>query len=807
MATTTKKTGNTTSKTTSKSATTKATTRTASKSASASTKSKTVGTAPKINTKSAPVLRGNINLVIVESPAKAKTIKKYLGRNFNVEASMGHVRDLPKSTLGVDTERGFVPQYVVPRDKSKTVKDLRQRVQAAKAVYLATDPDREGEAIAWHVQEVTGAGDGNQPVYRVEFHEITPGAIQAAIASPRAIDRNLVDAQQARRVLDRLVGYRLSPLLWKKVRRGLSAGRVQSVAVRLVVEREREIEAFVPVEYWSIEADLSKRPSGKKKDAFHAMLNQIRGKKATLNNEQDALEVMDALKGAQYVVESVKSKEVQRRPSAPFTTSTLQQEASRKLNFTARKTMQAAQQLYEGVDLGPEGSTGLITYMRTDSTNVASVAQQETREVIAARFGPEYVPASPPVYARKNPRAQEAHEAIRPTLTARDPENIKRYLSSEQYRLYKLVWQRFIASQMANAVLDQTTVDVGAGKATQVGSRELGEGEGTTPSPNSLTPRPYTFRATGSVIKFRGFIAVYREGQDDGDAKDELDSEALPPLTQNELLDLLKLWPDQHFTQPPPRFTEATLVKTMEEQGIGRPSTYAPILSTIQDRGYVIKDEKKFIPTELGVAVNDLLVEHFPDVVDVGFTSHMEEELDEVASGERPWVPVISEFYGPLESALAQAEKSVGRIELSRPEPEKTGELCPESGDPLVIRESRFGKFIACSGFPKCRYTRPIVNSLGVECPQCGQGEMVEKKSKKGRLFYSCSRYPECDFSTWDKPVPLPCPQCGGLMTVMGRAQNANGIQKVKCVRCGHVAEYNGSVPQEAEKVFVAQGA
>lgn len=725
--------------------------------------------------------------MIVESPAKAKTIKKYLGRNFAVEASMGHVRDLPKSTLGVDVDHGFNPQYVVPRDKSKTVKDLRQRVQSAKAVYLATDPDREGEAIAWHVQEVTGAGDANQPVYRVEFHEITPGAIQAAIASPRSIDMHLVDAQQARRVLDRLVGYRLSPLLWKKVRRGLSAGRVQSVAVRLVVEREREIEAFVPVEYWTIEADLSKRPSGKKQDAFHAVLNAVKGKKPELNNEAQAQATMDALKGAQYVVESVKKKEVQRRPSPPFTTSTLQQEASRKLNFPARKTMQVAQQLYEGVDLGAEGSTGLITYMRTDSTNVASVAQQEAREVIAARFGREFVPASPPVYARKAKGAQEAHEAIRPTSAARDPESVKKYLSLDQNKLYKLIWQRFIASQMANAVFDQTTVDVGAGRATE------------------KAPRPYTFRAIGSVITFKGFIAVYRVGHDAGDAEDEMDKDALPILAEGEPLDLLKLWPEQHFTQPPPRYTEATLVKALEEQGIGRPSTYAPILSTIQDRGYVLKEDKKFVPTELGAAVNDLLVEHFPNVVDIGFTSSMEEELDEIANGERPWVPVIDEMYGPLESALAEAEKKVGRIELSKPEPQKTGELCPESGHELVIRESRFGPFIACSGFPKCRYTRPIVVNLGVECPQCGQGQMVEKKSRKGKTFYSCSRYPDCDFSTWDKPVPLPCPQCGGLMTVMGRAARQDGPQKVKCTRCGHIAQWDGTAPKE--KVYMARGA
>ncbi|MGA7732317.1 MAG: type I DNA topoisomerase [Chloroflexia bacterium] len=775
----------------------KSTTASKSRNTAASRSKSTRSTSARTTRSDTPVVRGNMNLVIVESPAKARTIKKYLGRNFSVEASMGHVRDLPKSTLGVDVERGFAPQYVVPRDKSKTVKDLKGRVQAARAVYLATDPDREGEAIAWHVREVTGAGSGGQPVYRVEFHEITPGAVQDAVAHPREIDMRMVDAQQARRVLDRLVGYRLSPLLWKKIRRGLSAGRVQSVAVRLVVEREREIEAFVPEEYWSIEADLSKRPAGKKKDAFHAALAQVRGKKPALTNAEEAGEVMSALKGAEYAVESVKKREAQRRPSPPFTTSTLQQEASRKLNFAARKTMLIAQQLYEGIELGVEGSTGLITYMRTDSTNVASVAQAEAREVIADRFGKEYVPASPTVYARRNPRAQEAHEAIRPTLTRRDPDSIKQYLSSDQYKMYKLIWQRFIASQMANAIFDQTAVDVGAG----VGN----EGRWTTD--DGRPRRPYTFRANGSVIKFPGFISVYREGHDAGDASDEMDQAALPPLTESELLDLLKLSPEQHFTKPPPRYTEATLVKTLEEQGIGRPSTYAPILSTIQDRGYVVKEEKQFTPTDLGIAVNDLLVEHFPDIVDVGFTSNMEEELDEVASGDRRWQPVISEFYGPLETALAIAEKSVGRIEVARPEPEKVGELCPESGHELVIRESRFGPFIACSGFPKCRYTRPIVVSMGVECPQCGEGELIEKKSKKGRVFYSCSRYPNCDFSTWDRPVPLPCPQCGGLMTVMGRTQKQDGPQKVKCTRCGHVAEWDGKAPEEQEKVYVAKGA
>ena len=803
---TTKKTSTTSDKKTTKKNATTSRSSTAGKASSRSTSRSTKGAASRAAKSDAPIMRGNTSLVIVESPAKAKTITKYLGRGFYVHASMGHVRDLPKSTLGVDTERNFAPQYVVPRDKSATVKGLRDRVRAAKAVYLATDPDREGEAIAWHVREVTGAGEGGQPVFRVEFHEITPGAIQAAVANPRELNMDLVDAQQARRVLDRLVGYKLSPLLWKKVRPGLSAGRVQSVAVRLVVEREREIEAFVPVEYWSIEADLSKRPSGNKRDQFHAALHQIRGEKADLKNEADATAIVKDLEGAEYVVESVKKKETQRRPAAPFTTSTLQQESSRKLGFGGARAMRIAQQLYEGVDLGAEGSVGLITYMRTDSVSVASVAQGEAREVIGQRFGPQYVPSAPPKYASKAPRAQEAHEAIRPTAARRDPESIKQYLSAEQYRLYRLIWQRFIASQMANAVFDQTTVDVGAGSSGQyaAGSRQY-----TAPADSNQEPaaRPYTFRAIGSVIKFDGFLAVYREGRDAGDAEDEMDRSALPPLEEREPLDLLKLWPEQHFIQPPPRYTEATLVKALEEQGIGRPSTYAPIISTIQQREYVVTEEKKLAPTPLGVAVNDLLVEHFPKIVDVGFTANMEGELDDIAGGQRAWPPVIAEMYEPLVRALAQAELRVGRISIAKPEAERTGELCPESGDELVIRQGRYGPFIACSGFPKCRYTRPIVQSLGVECPQCGEGELVEKRSKKGKTFYSCSRYPTCDFSVWDRPVPLPCAQCGGLMTVMGRAQRADGPQKVKCTRCGHIAQWSGEKPEEQEVIYVAKGA
>jgi DNA topoisomerase-1 len=705
-------------------------------------------------------------VVIVESPTKARTISKVLGRSFQVRASGGHVRDLPKTKLGVDVENQFEPQYLVSRDKLKTVKDLRELVRDASTVYLATDPDREGEAIAWHIIEATGARGNGRKVQRISFHEITPEAIRDAVAHPREIDMQLVNAQQARRVLDRLVGYKLSPLLWKKVQRGLSAGRVQSVAVRLVVEREREIEAFVPVEYWTIEADFCKEAEAKgkarprKEAMFHATLQAIGGKKPELNNQAQAAAVIAALDGARYVVESVRRRETRRNPSPPFITSTLQQEAARKLNYTARRTMQIAQQLYEGVELGKEGSVGLITYMRTDSTQVATVAQDEARTVIAGRFGPEYVPASPPQYTKKVRGAQEAHEAIRPTAVARDPDSVAANLTSEQLRLYRLIWQRFLASQMAPALLDQTTVDIGAGPES------------------GRAPRPYTFRATGSVIKFPGFIAVYREGQDAGDAQDDLDKKALPPLAEADPLALLKLSPDQHFTEPPPRYTEATLVKMLEEKGIGRPSTYAPILGTVQDRGYVEKEDKKFVPTPLGRIVNDLLVEQFPDVVDIGFTSQMEEELDDIAEGEREWRRVLGEFYGPFEQEIARAEREVAHITLEKPEPERLGEACPECGKELLIRTSRFGPFVACSGFPSCRYKRSIPKLVGVNCPVCQEGQMVEKRSGRGKTFFSCDRYPACTFSTWSRPLPGACPQCGGLIMQGPRGEGA------KCSQC-----------------------
>lgn len=701
-------------------------------------------------------------LVIVESPAKAKTIGKYLGRGYTVKASMGHIRDLPKSTLGVDVDHDFDPKYLVPRDKLKIVKELKESVQGAREVILATDPDREGEAIAWHLIQATEAG--NKPVRRVVFHEITPEAVTDAMQHARGIDMDLVDAQQARRILDRLVGYGVSPLLWKKVKRGLSAGRVQSAALRIVVEREREIQAFAAVEYWSLDAELAKRTgkARKKSDQFKAGISRYLGKKAELTNGAQAEEIVRLLEDASYRVAAIAKRESRRRPSAPFTTSTLQQEAARKLHYPVRRTMQIAQELYEGVDLGAEGSQGLITYMRTDSTNIAETARTAAREVIARKFGQDFVPVKPPIYTKKAKGAQEAHEAIRPTAPGRDPESVKQYLSSQQFRVYQLIWQRFIASQMEAAVLDGTTVDVDAGSVAQVASGAA----------------PVQFRATGSVVRFPGFMAVYTAGRDDGDA-DELDSGALPQLAVGEDLDLLRLLPEQHFTQPPPRYTEATLVKALEEQGIGRPSTYAPTIATLQARSYVAVEERKLAPTELGMVVSDLLVEHFPRIFDVGFTSQLEDELDEIATGDREWIPTMREFYSPFTETLKQAEKTIERVKLKD---EPSGELCDKCGRPMVIKLGRFGKFLACSGFPECRNAKPLLEKIGVPCPQCHQGEIVERRSKKGRTFFGCSRYPECDFSSWNKPVDVACPRCGHYLV------EANRRGQVKCPNCHYEA-------------------
>jgi DNA topoisomerase-1 len=739
-------------------------------------------------------------LVIVESPAKARTIGKFLGARYSVKASIGHIRDLPKSRLGVDLDNDFAPTYISPMNKKATVKELRQLARSAKSIWLATDPDREGEAISWHLTHALADEIEGKPVHRVEFHEITHDAIDRAFSHPRQIDENAVNAQQARRILDRLVGYKLSPLLSDKMsRRGLSAGRVQSVALRLVVEREREIQAFVPVEYWSIEAELSKildsgahlsdspgghgNPGSRIQDqTFIARLHKLRGQDPDLKNETDAARIVDALEGASYSVVKVERKDRSRRPAAPFTTSTLQQEASRKLGFNARRAMATAQQLYEGIDVG-EGTVGLITYMRTDSVNVAESAQQEARQFIAERYGAEFMPGTRPVYTSRARNAQEAHEAIRPTSVFRTPEALKGFLDRDQFRLYDLIWKRFVASQMANAIFDATTVDIDARPRTDDGG--LQADGGAVASDGAINPPPslykplarYWFRATGSVIKFAGFLKVYEEGHDEGDKLDE-DDEArgrrLPDLVPGEPLELIRLIPEQHFTQPPPRYTEASLVKALEEFGIGRPSTYASIMGTIQVRDYVRREGKQLVPTPLGFDANDLLVGNFARYVDVGFTAHVEEELDDIETGTREWQPVLHEFYDPFREAVEQAAATIPKMER---EVIYTGESCPDCADGrLVLRDGRFGKFIACSNFPRCKHTEPITLP-GVRCPKCG-GKLVEKRARKGqrRIFYGCVNYPDCDFTTWNKPLPIQGPDgCEGLVVDLGKG-------KAKCL-------------------------
>lgn len=669
-------------------------------------------------------------LIIVESPAKARTIEKFLGRRYQVKASLGHVRDLPRSQFGVEIERGFQPKYITIRGKGDVIKELRERARKAPEVLLATDPDREGEAISWHLAEVLGL-DAEKPL-RVEFHEITRDAIRKAIKKPRPISDQLVSAQQARRILDRLVGYKLSPLLWRKVRRGLSAGRVQSVAVRLIVDREQEIEAFVKEEYWSITATLETAPG---ENRFQARYHGQNGEKVELRNEAETNAVLDAVRGATYRVTDVKKKERRKFPAPPFTTSTLQQEASRKLGFPVRKTMSIAQQLYEGLDVGDEGRVGLVTYIRTDSTRVAESARKEARAYIQVRYGVGYLGYLPGTAAKGNKEnkegVQDAHEAIRPTAAGREPDQIRRYLTADQYRLYRLIWDRFVASQMAPAVLDTVSADIAAGE--------------------------HLFRATGSALKFPGYMAIYSEGRDD----EERDEEGLlPELATDQVLRLIDLEPRQHFTQPPPRYTEAMLVKALEEKRIGRPSTYAPIIDTIMQRGYVIREEKRFRPTELGRLVIDLLKEHFPRIIDVEFTAEMEEQLDEIEEGRRQWREVLGEFYGPFSRDLSAAEEEIGEVEL--PE-EVTEELCEKCGRRMVIKHGRFGRFLACPGFPECRFTKPLLEEVGVVCPRCGR-PIVERKSKKGRRFYGCSGYPECDFVTWYRPVKRECPECGAFL-------------------------------------------
>ncbi len=665
-------------------------------------------------------------LIIVESPAKTRTLKNFLGPGYDIEASMGHVRDLPKSKLGVDVENEFKPQYISIPERKEVIKKLKTAAAKADVVYLASDPDREGEAIAWHLGQTLNLKEPR----RIQFNEITESAVKEALKNAHDINYDLVNAQQARRVLDRLVGYMLSPLLWRKIKKNLSAGRVQSVAVRLICEREREIQVFVPVEYWSIVATLT--PTDKE-HVFDAKFFSKAGEKLEIHNQAEADALLKALEGADYIVNAIRKSEKRRNPAPPFITSTLQQEASRKLGFGARRTMQIAQQLYEGIELGSEGHVGLITYMRTDSTRVAKEAQVEASEYIKNRFGESYAPDKPRQVARKG--AQDAHEAIRPTSVQRHPDEIKNLLSNDQYKLYKLIWQRFLASQMKHAIFDVVSVDIAA---------------------NDMI-----FRATGSTVKFHGFMKVYTEGKDDTTVVADEEMPPLPEFTEGQRLDLRKLTPDQHFTEPPPRYTEATLVRALEEKGIGRPSTYAAIISTIQDRKYVELTEKKFHPTELGFVVTDQLVKHFPDIMDVQFTAGVETKLDTVEEGQLDWVKLLSDFYGPFEKDLAAAQENMERVKI---EPKVSDQVCPNCGKPMLIREGRFGEFLGCAGYPECKTAMPLSKPLDVKCPTCGEGDVLEKKSRKGKIFYGCSRYPDCAFVTWDKPTNKHCPKCNGLL-------------------------------------------
>ncbi len=679
-------------------------------------------------------------LVIVESPAKAKTIERYLGKKYKVKASLGHVRDLPRSQMGVNVEEEFEPKYITIRGKGPVLKDLKAAAKKAKRVYLAADPDREGEAIAWHLAHSLDIDD--QSKCRVVFNEITKEAIKDSFKQPRSIDSDLVDAQQARRILDRLVGYNISPILWKKVKKGLSAGRVQSVAVKIIIDRENEIKQFKPEEYWTIEADFLKG-----KETFEGAFYGVDGKKRELKTKEDVEEIQKKLKGDEYSIEKVNKRERKRNPSLPFTTSSLQQEAARKLNFRAKKTMMLAQQLYEGIDLGgKQGTAGLITYMRTDSTRLSNTAKEEAKDYIESTFGKEFLGKGKA--SKKQEGAQDAHEAIRPTSASRDPKSMKSALSRDQHRLYKLIWDRFISSQMAPAILDTMTVH--------------------------LMNQGVEFRATGSKVKFKGFMKVYIEGNDDN--KKEKDK-MLPNLEEGMTVKAEEIKPNQHFTQPPPRYTEARLVKTLEELGIGRPSTYAPTLDVIQRRGYVALDNKRFIPTELGEIVMEQLKQYFPEIIDAGFTKEMEDDLDSIEEGKNNWVSVIAEFYQGFEPRLDKAEKEMEEIEIKD---EPAGIDCEKCGHEMVYKMGRYGKFLACSNFPDCRNTKPILKEVGVTCPKCNEGEVVERKSKKNRKFYGCDRYPECDFISWDKPISRPCPRCESLL-VEKRSKKGTQIQCTEC--------------------------
>ncbi len=769
------------------------------------------------------------SLVIVESPAKARTINRYLGDAYDVKASMGHVRDLPKKSLAVDVDNGFEPTYEPIEDKKKIIGELKRAAKRADAVYIATDPDREGEAIGWHLVELLGLGSNRKPgvdtpVIRVSMEEITKDGVATAFDNTSEIDMDKVDAQQARRILDRLVGYKLSPLLWDKVRRGISAGRVQSVALRLVVDREREIEAFVSEEYWSLRAHLE----AEEPPTFDAEVRRVDGEKIKIPDEKAALALLADLgstdakierddedniialasSGVEWPITKVEAKERRRKPQPPFTTSQLQQAAARRLRFSVRKTMTLSQQLYEGIDVGEEGSVGLITYMRTDSTRVSAQSQQEAKEVITSKYGKDFALAKPRSF-KAGKRAQEAHEAVRPTSVSRTPDDLKRYLDKDQHRLYELIWQRFTASQMADAVYDATSADI-----------EVKGANGPT----------YLFRATGSLLKFPGFLAAYGDTEGDKDA-----SRLLPPLKEGQVLNCLELRPRQHFTQPPPRFSEASLVRELERNGIGRPSTYADILSKLRNRQYVEVEERRFRPTELGTVVVDLLVESFDRIMDIEYTAKVEDRLDRIESGEEDWAGALDRFWKRFTKELSKAEAEMRDIKREEEEtdevcekcgkpmvikwgrfgrfvactgypeckntkqlkkdgeiaetvePEPTGEDCPKCGKPLIRRTGRFGPFVGCSGFPDCRYIQP--KTTGVKCPQCSKGELVEKRTRKGRTFFGCDQYPDCDFATWKPPVPIACPECKHPFLELRRRKGQPNKMGCPNKECDYVTE------------------
>jgi DNA topoisomerase-1 len=707
-------------------------------------------------------------LVIVESPAKARTVGRYLGDGYKVKASIGHVRDLLRSQLSVDVDDGFKPKYRVPNEKRDVVKQLKAEAAKAQEVFLATDPDREGEAIAWHLLEAAEIEEHR--ARRVEFHEITSKAIKDSFDNPRAIDMNLVDAQQARRILDRLVGYSLSPLLWNKVRSRLSAGRVQSVALRLIVDREREIEDFAPQEYWTIDGEFL---NPEQPPQFTARLIKVNGEDPELPSEDAVKQAESLLQRASYRVDGVKRGQRIRKARAPYTTSTMQQDASRKLGFTARRTMAIAQQLYEGLETGSGEPTGLITYMRTDSTQVSQQAQGEARSFVREHIGPEFLPEQAPTYKTKARGAQHAHEAIRPTSVKRTPDLLSAVLRKEQLKLYELIWKRFVASQMKPAKYDTLRVDI-------VGSANENE---------------YRFRVTASGLVFAGFLEIYgdRKSRPNNAAADEsklpeAPLSKIPDLNEGDPLDLVLIQPEQHFTQPPARYSDASLIRTMEEHGIGRPSTYAPTITTILRRGYVVREKRRFLPTEIGMTVNDLMVEHFPNIVDLSFTATMEANLDEIELGKRKWVEIISEFYGPFSKDVDRAFEEMPEVKT---EPELLGRDCPETGHPLVIRHGRFGKFIGCSDFPNCRYTEPWLERIGVTCPEDG-GEVVERRTRKGRVFYGCANYPECQFTSWKKPLPTPCPNCSSLLVQHNRTT-------ASCTECSREYQLDDLPQAEAD--------